>query len=108
MFCDVVGSTELASFLDPEDLHGVLQAFEEACTSVVGRFDGRVAKYMGDAVMVFFGYPRAHEDDAHRALRTALGVVEAIQQLSARLQREIGVELSVRVGVHTGLVVASQ
>src|SRR5947209_10363361 len=108
MFCDVVGSTELASFLDPEDLHGVLQAFEEACTSVVGRFDGRVAKYMGDAVMVFFGYPRAHEDDAHRALRTALGVVEAIQQLSARLQREIDVELSVRVGVHTGLVVASQ
>jgi class 3 adenylate cyclase/predicted ATPase len=108
LFCDLVGSTELSGYLDPEDFHEVVQAFQEACAAVVGRYDGQVAKQMGDASVVFFGYPQAHEDDAHRAVRAGLGMVEAVKELNTRLQREKDVRLAVRVGVHTGLVVASQ
>src|SRR5229473_1698234 len=74
MFCDLVGSTALAARLDPEDLREVIAAYHRAVAEVIAGFDGFVAKYMGDGVLVYFGYPRAHEDDAERAVRTGLGV----------------------------------
>src|SRR5262249_26283718 len=104
MFCDVVGSTALSEQLDPEDLRTVIQAYRETCASVIRRFEGYLAKYIGDGLLVYFGYPLAHEDDAQRAVRTALGVVAAMQHLSfptIQLPRP----LQVRIGIHTGLVV---
>src|SRR5712664_2116898 len=78
MFCDLVGSTALSARLDPEDLREIIAAYHRAVGEVVAQFDGFVAKYMGDGVLVYFGYPRAHEDDAERAVRAGLGVVEAV------------------------------
>jgi class 3 adenylate cyclase len=95
MFCDLVGSTELSSRLDPEDLRDVIAAYHRAVAGVVAGFDGFVAKYMGDGVLVYFGYPQAHEDDAERAVRAGLGIIAAVGRL----------ELQARVGIATGLVV---
>ena len=81
MFCDLVGSTELSSRLDPEDLREVISAYHRAVADVVTSFDGFVAKYMGDGVLVYFGYPRAHEDDAERAVRAGLGVMGSVSLL---------------------------
>jgi class 3 adenylate cyclase len=78
MFCDLAGSTALSSRLDPEDLREVLGAYHAAVAEVVAGFDGYVAKYMGDGVLIYFGYPRAHEDAAERAVRAALALVERI------------------------------
>src|SRR3954449_3639400 len=100
MFCDLVGSTPLSSRLDPEDLREVISAYQRAVADVVRSFDGFVAKYMGDGVLVYFGYPRAHEDDAERAVRAGLGVVDAVAHLNAK-----SVKLQARVGIATGLVV---
>ncbi len=100
MFCDLVGSTSLSSRLDPEDLREVIAAYQRAVAEVVAGFDGFVAKYMGDGVLVYFGYPRAHEDDAERAVRAGLGAVNAVR----RLDVESG-KLQARVGIATGLVV---
>ncbi|NCF82204.1 MAG: AAA family ATPase [Proteobacteria bacterium] len=102
MFCDLVGSTQLARKLDPEDLRDVTRAYQDACTAVLERYDGFVARYMGDGVLAYFGYPRAHEDDAERAVRAGLGVVEAVQALNSGIAREYEVELAVRVGIATG------
>jgi len=107
MFCDLVGSTALSEHLDPEDLRTVMQAYQQACVVVITRFDGYVAKYLGDSLLVYFGYPSAHEDDAARAVQAGLGLVEAMQNLplpNLRLPRL----LQVRVGIHTGLVVAGE
>jgi class 3 adenylate cyclase/predicted ATPase len=100
MFCDLVGSTALAAQLDPEDLREVISAYHRAAADVVGTFGGFVAKYMGDGVLVYFGYPRAHEDDAERAVRAGLGVIDAVGRLDVK-----SVELKARVGIATGLVV---
>jgi class 3 adenylate cyclase len=100
MFCDLVGSTELASRLDPEDLHEVVAAYQRAVADVVAEFDGFVAKYMGDGVLAYFGYPRAHEDDAEHAVRAGLGVIDAVRRLDVE-----SVKLKARVGIATGLVV---
>ena len=81
MFCDLVDSTSLSSRLDPEDLREVIAAYHRAVAGVVARFDGFVAKYMGDGVLVYFGYPRAHEDDAERAVRAGLGSIDAVGRL---------------------------
>jgi TOMM system kinase/cyclase fusion protein len=105
LFCDLVDSTPLASRLDPEDLREVVRAYQEACAKVIARFEGHIAQYLGDGLLVYFGYPLAHEDDAQRAVRTGLGIVEALGQLNARLGQEQGVRLAVRLGIHTGLVV---
>src|SRR5262245_3276675 len=78
MFCDLVGSTPLAEQLDPEDLRTVVQAYQTTCTAVVHRFGGYIARYVGDALLVYFGYPQAHEDDPQRAVRAGLGIVEAM------------------------------
>ena len=108
MFCDLVGSTALAEQLDPEDLREVLRAYQETCAEAVGRFDGHIAKYFGDGLLVYFGYPQAHEDDARRAVNAGLGVVAGIETLNRRLGECHGVELGVRVGIHTGLVVVGE
>src|SRR5262249_53955818 len=101
MFCDLVGSTALSARLDPEELREVYAAYHRAVGDVVKSFDGFVAKYMGDGVLVYFGYPRAHEDGAERAVRAGLDIVAAVGQLDAPA---IG-KLRVRIGIATGLVV---
>ena len=105
MFCDLVDSTGLAGQRDPEDLREVIRAYQQTCAEVVHRFDGHVAQYLGDGLLVYFGYPRAHEDDAQRAVRTGLGIVEAIGAMRKRLRQEPALHLAVRVGIHAGLVV---
>ncbi len=108
LFCDLVDSTVLASQLDPEDLREVVRAYQEACAKVIARFEGHIAQYLGDGLLVYFGYPLAHEDDAQRAVRTGLGIVDALRQLNIRLVQERGVHLAVRLGIHTGLVVVGE
>jgi class 3 adenylate cyclase/predicted ATPase len=108
MFCDLVDSTVLASQLDPEDLREVVRAYQETCAKVIARYEGHIAQYLGDGLLVYFGYPLAHEDDAQRAVRAGLGMIEALGQLNVRLEQERGVQLAVRVGVHTGLVVVGE
>jgi class 3 adenylate cyclase len=108
LFCDLVDSTTLASQLDPEELREVVRAYQHTCAKVIQRFDGHIAQYLGDGLLVYFGYPLAHEDDAQQAVRAGLGMVEAIEQLNKPLQQERAVRLAVRVGVHTGLVVVGE
>ncbi len=100
MFCDLVGSTALASQLDPEDLREVISKYHKDVAMVVGRFDGFVAKYMGDGVLTYFGYPQAHEDDAERAVRAGLEIVATARLVPAAP----GGSLRVRVGIATGRV----
>ncbi len=112
MFCDLVGSTALSARLDPEELREVIRAYRETCATVIRRFEGYLAKYIGDGLLVYFGYPLAHEDDAPRAVRAGLGIVEAIQHLNTRMPPIVGAHsrapLQVRLGIHTGLVVAGE
>ncbi|HVU03970.1 MAG TPA: adenylate/guanylate cyclase domain-containing protein [Polyangiaceae bacterium] len=107
IFADLVGSTAMASRLDPEDWRDVVSAYQTACSGVVERFGGYVAQYLGDGLVVYFGYPTAHEDDALRAVRAGLGMLEAVKAQNPRLSRH-GVSLSVRIGVHTGTVVVGE
>ena len=97
-----------SSQLDPEDLREVVRAYQETCAKVIARFEGHIAQYLGDGLLVYFGYPLAHEDDAQRAVRAGLGMVEAMGQLNTRLSQERGVQLAVRLGIHTGLVVVGE
>jgi class 3 adenylate cyclase/predicted ATPase len=100
MFCDLVGSTALSARLDPEDLRDVIAAYHHAVATVVTGFDGFVSRYMGDGVLIYFGYPQAHEDDAERAVRAGLEIVDVVGRLDVR-----SVKLKTRVGIATGLVV---
>src|SRR5262245_7484527 len=100
MFCVLVDSTSLSSRLDPEDLSEVIAAYQYAVAEVVTRFDGFVSRYMGDGVLVYFGYPQAHEDDAERAVRAGLGAIAAVGRLDVK-----SIRLQARVGIATGLVV---
>ena len=108
LFCDVVDSTVLASQLDPEDLRDVVRAYQETCAEVIRHFDGHIAQYLGDGLLVYFGYPQAHEDDARRTVYTGLGILAAMQRLNTRLEQERRVRLAARLGIHTGLVVVSE
>jgi class 3 adenylate cyclase/predicted ATPase len=99
MLCDLVGSTALSTKLDPEDLRSIIGAYHKCVAETVARFDGFIAKYMGDGVLIYFGYPQAHEDDAERAVRAGLALVEAVGKL--RIQEPV----RIRIGVATGLVV---
>ena len=86
----------------------MVRAYQETCAKVIARFEGHIAQYLGDGLLVYFGYPQAHEDDAQRAVRAGLGMVEAMGQLNARLSQEHGVQLDVRLGIHTGQVVVGE
>jgi class 3 adenylate cyclase len=103
MFCDLVGSTALSTRIDPEDLRDVIAAYHKCAAAVVARFKGFVAKYMGDGVLVYFGYPEAHEADAGNAVRAALALIEAIGALDVGESRH-----QVRIGIATGLVVVGE
>src|SRR5262249_3126244 len=105
MFCDLVDSTRLSSQLDPEEYREVVRAYQSACTEVITRFDGHIAQLLGDGLLVYFGYPHPHDDHAQRAVRTALGILDAMGDLHARPKQDKGIQLAVRVGIHTGLVV---
>src|SRR5271157_1486500 len=101
MFCDLVGSTELAARLDPEDMRSIIAAYHKCCATLILGQGGFVAKYMGDGVLAYFGYPQAHEHDAERAVQAGLAIVEA----APKLETLAGSPLHVRVGIATGLVV---
>src|SRR5712692_8990197 len=105
MFCDLADSTRLAGQLDPEDLREVVLAYQATCVEVIQRFDGHVAQYLGDGLLVYVGYPQAHEDDAQRAVLVGLGILDAMGTLNTRLERAKGIRLAVRIGIHTGPVV---
>ena len=106
VFCDLIGSTQLATRLDPEDLRELNRAYQKLCTDTVNRYDGYVAKYLGDGVLAYFGYPRAHEDDAVRAVRASL---ETAAQVPALALPEVVTEpLAVRIGIATGPVVVGE
>src|SRR5215475_11834719 len=100
MFCDLVGSTALSSQLDPEDYREIIGAYHRAVAATVARFDGFVAKYMGDGILIYFGYPRAHEDDPERAVRAGLDSIAAVGRLAIKSAR-----LQARAGAATGLVI---
>src|SRR5262249_17768860 len=108
MFCDLVDSTKLSSQLDPEEYREVVRGYQQVCTDVIQRYDGHIAQLLGDGLLVYFGYPQAHEDDAQRAVRTGLGILDAMGALNARLQHEQGIQLAIRLGIHTGLVVVGE
>ncbi len=105
MFCDLVGSTSLSGELDPEDLREVIQAYQSMCTRVIQAFEGYVAQHLGDGILCYFGYPTAHEDDAQRAVRTGLGIIGEMKTLNQQVEHPHGIQLAVRIGIHTGLVV---
>lgn len=105
LFCDLVGSTALSEDVDPEDLRDIMREYRESCDSVVQRFNGHIAQYLGDGVLTYFGFPKAHEDDARRAAQSGLALVDKMAELNKRLIKEKGITLDIRVGIHTGLVV---
>jgi class 3 adenylate cyclase/predicted ATPase len=100
MFCDLVGSTALSTRFDPEDLREVIAAYHRTVSEIIAGFDGFISRYMGDGVLVYFGYPQAHEDDAERAVRAGLAAIEAVNRLDVQ-----SVKLQAHVGIATGLVV---
>ena len=102
MFCDLVGSTALSEKLDPEELRSLLHNYRTVCGEVIGKYDGFVARYVGDGILTYFGWPKAHEEDAERALRAALEIIQAVKRASTS---EV---LSVRIGIATGPVVVGE
>jgi class 3 adenylate cyclase len=108
LFCDLVDSTSLAAGRDPEDWRDVVVAYQRVVGAVIDRFDGHVAQYLGDGILAYFGYPRAHEDDAERAVRAAIGMVESLPALNRELTARGGPAVSIRIGIHTGPVVVGE
>lgn len=108
MFCDLVGSTELATRLDPEEWREIVAGYHNAATEAVVRFGGHVAQYLGDGLLIYFGYPQAHEDDPARAALAGLAILEGIAGLNRRLAGAGGPALAARIGIHTGAVVVSK
>src|SRR5215510_2292247 len=112
LFCDLVDSTTLSTLLDPEELREVVHAYHETCADVINRYAGHTAQHLGDGLLVYFGYPAAHEDDAQRAVRTALEILAGLQPLNAQVPPAIRARLphpiQVRIGIHTGLVVVGE
>jgi predicted ATPase/class 3 adenylate cyclase len=108
MFCDLVDSTKLSSQLDPEDYREVIRQYQQVCAEAIQRYDGHVAQLLGDGLLVYFGYPVAHEDDARRAVHTGLEMLDALEALNTRLAQQYHVRVAVRIGIHTGLVVVGE
>ena len=107
MFCDLADSAALSDSLDPEEFHNVIQQYQIACAEVITRYGGHIAQYLGDGILVYFCYPRAHEDDPRRAVYSALGCLDAIKTLNKEFTTK-GIELNIRIGIHTGLVVTGE
>ena len=105
MFCDLVGSTALSSKLDPEDMREIISSFQNACRNAIEHYGGFIARYMGDGILNYFGYPQAHEDDAERAVRAGLAIVDAMTALNTEIGKRHAAVLAVRIGVATGPVV---
>jgi predicted ATPase/class 3 adenylate cyclase len=105
MFCDLVGSTELSARLDPEDLRSLINQYQNACRAAIAEYHGFVARYMGDGVLAYFGYPKSHEDDAERAVRSALALRDAVRALNKSEADGTSEDLAIRIGIATGLVV---
>jgi class 3 adenylate cyclase/tetratricopeptide (TPR) repeat protein len=108
MFVDLIDSTPLTERFDPEDMRRVLGVFHQACASAIEAHEGHIAQYIGDGLLVYFGYPHAHEDDAVRAVLAGLAVISALRLANDRIEAEDGVRLQVRIGIETGLVVAGE
>jgi len=109
MFCDLVGSTPLSHQLDPEDLRNLISAYQHSCYQIIENYDGYIARYVGDGLLVYFGFPQAHENDAERAILAALNIVNEMEPLSKKVINERKIEaLQVRIGIHTGIVVAGK
>lgn len=108
MFCDLVDSTTLASRLDPEEWREVVRAYHTVCAEAIARFGGEIAQYLGDGLLVYFGYPIAHEDDPSRAIQAGLALLNALDDLNVLLAATPGVSLALRLGMHTGLVVIGE
>jgi class 3 adenylate cyclase/predicted ATPase len=108
LFCDLVGSTAIAGQLDPEDWRDVAAEYQRAAAETVTHFGGHVAKYLGDGLLVYFGYPQAHEDDPERAVRAGLSLIDTMAELNRQLEPAHGLRLAVRVGMHTGQVVVGK
>jgi class 3 adenylate cyclase/predicted ATPase len=104
MFCDLVGSTALSERLDAEELRDVVRAYQEVCAKVIDSFEGYIAQYLGDGLLIYFGYPLAHEDDGQRAVKAGLAILVELRHLNPQLQQPI----QVRIGIHTGLVVVGE
>src|SRR5262245_44143460 len=108
LFCDMVGSTALANQLDPEDFRDVILKYQTLCAEVFQRYGGHIAQYLGDGLLAYFGYPQAHEDDAQRAIHAGLSTLAALADLNHHLEQTHGIQLAVRLGIHTGLVVVGE
>jgi class 3 adenylate cyclase len=106
MFCDIADIGRLATKLTASALLAVVQAFQEACGAVVVRYDGHIAQYLDNGLLIYFGFPRAHEDDAQRAVRAGLEIVDAMPELNAHLASQVGMQVATRIGIYTGRVVA--
>src|SRR5262245_36296477 len=112
MFCDQVDSVSRSQRLDPEDLREIVRQYQQMCTKVTREFDGYVAQYQGDGLVVYFGYPVAHEDDAQRAVRAGLGILAALPHLNSQLRQIVkairNFPLQLRIGIHTGMTVVGE
>ena len=108
MFCDIAESTKLSERLDPEDLMEVVRRYQSVCAEVIEKFGGSIAQYLGDGLLVYFGYPTAYENAPERAARAGLEMLSSLDTLNESLQKEFGVSLKIRLGIHTGLVVIGE
>ena len=102
MFVDLAGSTELSSHLDPEDFRNLILAYQEAVKSVIDQHDGYIARFLGDGILVYYGYPKAHENDAERAVNSGLAIIDAVATLDTKDFADFNGGLRVRIGVMTG------
>lgn len=105
LFSDLAGSTRMSDILDPEDMRDILREYQTVCSNIIKSYDGFVAKFLGDGILAYFGYPEAHEDDAGRSVRAGLSIIEAMKSYSEKFIKQFGVRTDVRIGIHTGLVV---
>ena len=108
MFCDLVDSTKLAQALDPEELRDLVRQYQNLCAVVIKRYGGHIAQYLGDGLLVYFGYPQAHDDDTERSLRAGLDIIRELDTSNVVRESEQGIRLAVRIGIHTGHVVVGE
>ena len=108
LFCDLVGSTNLSASFDPEEFRDIMRAYQQTCAHCIGQFDGYIAQYLGDGVLVYFGYPHAHEEDAQRAVYASIEMRQAMIDLNNRFATILQEPLAIRIGIHTGLVVVGE